>query len=322
MALPLGLLVNLGTPRAPTPEGVREFLREFLSDPAVVDWPRWLWLPVLERAVLRKRPQRLAALYASIWTEAGAPLAAGTQALARAVQHELAGRCEVRACYRYGEASLARELESARAQGRRAAVLALFPQRTSSSSGTIEALVSAQAAPTASAPCIARLAPDEPGYIAALAQTVRAALAAEARASEHLLVSFHGIPRRYDRRERGQYRADCGATFEALLAALDWPRARASLAYQSRFGPEAWLTPATAAEIPRLARAGVRGLCVATPGFLTDGLESLEEIGLRGRELFLAAGGLHFARAAAPAPGPPLSAALARALMAALEARS
>lgn len=322
MALPLALLVNLGTPRAPTPAAVREFLREFLSDPAVVDWPRWLWLPVLERAVLRKRPERVAELYAAIWTEAGAPLAAGTQALAQAVQHELDGRCEVRACYRYGEASLTRELESARHQGRRAAVLALFPQRTSSSSGTIEAHVRAQPAPAESAPCIARLAPDDPGYIAALASSVRAALAAQPRAAEHLLCSFHGIPRRYDRRERGQYSADCGATFDALLAALDWPRARASLAYQSRFGPEPWLTPATADELPRLARAGLRGLCVATPGFLTEGLESLEEIGLRGREQFLAAGGQEFARAAAPAPGPPLASALARALLTALDSAS
>jgi len=322
MALPLGLLVNLGTPRAPTAEAVREFLREFLSDPAVVDWPRWLWLPVLERAVLRKRPERVAELYAAIWTSEGAPLAAGTQALARAVQHELQGRCEVRACYRYGAASLVRELESARRQGRRAAVLPLFPQRTSSSSGTIEALVRAELAPAESAPCLARLAPDDPDYVTALARGVRAALDAEPRAGEHLLVSFHGIPRRYDRREGGQYRADCEATYAALLAALAWPRARASLAYQSRFGPERWLAPATADEIPRLARAGIRGLCVSTPGFLTEGLETLEEIGLRGREQFLAAGGQHYARAAAPAAGPPLSSALARALAAALDRTS
>jgi ferrochelatase len=268
------VLVNLGTTRAPEPAAVRAFLEEFLSDPMVVDYPRWLWRPILAR-ILRSRPERVAEQYRAIWTEEGSPLVSGTKRIAEALR--AASGAEVREAYRYGEPSLSRELET---PGR--LVIPLFPQRTSSTTGTIERLVGTRAR-------VAFIPPDDPGYIEAQADRFRGAVGYAP--TEHLLVSFHGIPSRYDRAEGGLYRRDCQATYRALLSRLDWPESRATLAFQSRFGPEPWIGPSTAKTLERLGRSGVRSVAVATPGFLTDGLETLEEMGIRGRETFSSAGG-------------------------------
>lgn len=320
MSRPLALLVNLGTPAEPTAAGVRAFLREFLSDPEVVDWPRWIWQPVLRGIVLRSRPARVAELYRSIWSPQGSPLAAQTAELARAVAEQLGEDCELRWCYRYGTPSIAAELERELPRRERVLVLPLFPQRTGSSSGTIVALATAAAARIGRAHALrmCALEPADADYVEALAARAREAIASAQ--AEHLLVSFHGIPARYDRREGGVYRADCERSFAALLARLGWPRERATLAFQSRFGPERWLEPAAAACFEQLPRAGVRRLAVSAPGFLTDGLETLEELGVRGRESFLHAGGASFALAAAPAQQPALARALASRLRAELGA--
>ena len=288
------LLVNLGTPAAPTAEAVRAFLAEFLSDPRVVDFPRWLWQPILRGIVLRTRPPKTAELYRAIWTPEGSPLAAATARLVDALQERAADGLRVRAAYRYGAERVDRVLQGALERAESVVITPLFPQRTASSSGTIEELVhrTAGRCDAIDRVRLAPLAPEAPGYIEALAASVRAA---EARLTsgppEHLLVSFHGIPERVDRREGGRYRADCTATHRALLAALGRDESRATLAFQSKFGPGAWLTPATDATLVALAEAGVRRVVVATPGFLTPGLETIEELGLRGRKSFLEAGG-------------------------------
>jgi ferrochelatase len=271
------VVVNLGTTRAPEPAAVRAFLEEFLSDPMVVDYPRWLWRPILNR-ILRSRPDKVAEQYRAIWTEEGSPLVSGTRRIADALR--AASGLEARAAYRYGEPSLGREIET---PGR--LVIPLFPQRTGSTTGTIERLVATKA-------CVAFIPPDDPGYVEAQADRFRGAVGGDS--PEHLLVSFHGIPSRYDRAEGGRYRRDCETTFRALLRRLDWPESRATLAFQSRFGPEPWIRPATATTLQELARSGVRSVAVATPGFLTEGLETLEEIGIRGRETFSSAGGDRF----------------------------
>jgi len=310
----VALLVNLGTPSAPTAAAVRAFLAEFLSDPLVVDWPAWLWQPLLQGVVLRRRPARIAEAYRQIWTAEGSPLAAQTRALARAVQLELGAGWDVRAAFRYGEPGLASELAALRAAGRAVSVLPLFPQRTRASGGSIEALVEAggpENGPENGPARVVRLAPDDAGYVAALAEPLRAA-----PRSAHLLASFHSIPRRIDRAEGGRYAADCRATFEALRAMLDWPRERAELCFQSRFGPEPWLGPTTASRLAALPRAGAREVIVTTPGFLTEGLETVEEIGLRGERTFRGAGGLHFTRVPCAAGGPLLARAIAAALRA------
>lgn len=296
------ILANLGTPAAATPQAVREFLEEFLSDPLVVDYPAWFWQPILRRFILPKRPDRVARLYQSIWREAGSPLDDDTRRLARAVATRLAPDANVVHAFRYGERRLERVVEERLAAGdREIIVVPLFPQRTSSSSGSIvvETDRLAKRHGLGDRLRIAEIAPASPGYIEAIAERVERAV--ESAPVDHLLVSFHGIPLRYDLKERGTYHRDCEATTEALLRRLGWPASNVSLAYQSHFGPEPWLSPATATRIQELARRGTRRLAVVTPGFVTEGLETLEEIAIQGREQFSEAGGEHYV--AVPAVG-------------------
>jgi len=288
------ILVNLGTPVAPTPDAVRAFLSEFLSDPAVVDLPRWIWRPILKNFVLRSRPRRVAEMYGSVWTELGSPLRVATDRMVRAVTARANGACTASSAYRYGEPSLHSEMRRlAREHDGPVVVLPLFPHRTDATTGTAFSRAR-EAAVTAGIGTRYRevlVAPADDGYIAALAARWRETLDASDAQPEHLVISFHGIPVRYDRRERRQYTRDCEETAAAFLVTIEWPTSRATIAFQSKFGPEPWLTPSTAAVIEDLARGGIRRLAVVTPGFLTHGLETLEEIGIRGREGFLAAGG-------------------------------
>jgi protoporphyrin/coproporphyrin ferrochelatase len=288
------ILVNLGTTRTPTPEGVRDFLREFLGDPMVVDWPGWVWRPILKGVVLPLRPRRVARLYASIWTEEGAPLRAGTERIAAQVRDLVDPETEVHVAFRYGEPGLARTVEEAAKEGP-VTVVSLFPHRTASTTGTIDDLVrrTVDAAGHMDPERIRVLhpEPDDPGFIEALAARWEEALETSGTEPEHVVLSYHGIPTRHDRREDGMYSEGCARTTRAFLARIGWPAARATTAFQSRFGPEPWLRPATDDTLEALARGGVRTLAVVTPGFITEGLETVEEIGEEGKELFLKAGG-------------------------------
>ena len=309
------LLVNLGTTAAPTPEAVRAFLDEFLSDPAVVDLPRWIWQPILRTMVLRKRPARVAAQYASIWTPEGSPLRAETERIVARVRALAQGRCTVSAAYRYGEPSIDGEIARLALEGaERVVVVPLFPQRTDATTGTAfrRAREAAARAGITSRVRESVIAADDDGYVRAMAARWREALAAGSAAPEHLVLSYHGIPVRYDRRERGVYVRDCEATTRAFLRAIDWPSGRATHAYQSKFGPERWLTPSTADVLAGLPRRGVRSVAVITPGFVTDGLETIEEIGIRGRETFTEAGGESLLRVAAVADHEAFAASLVR----------
>jgi ferrochelatase len=288
------LLVNLGTPEAPTPEAVRAFLREFLSDPAVVDLPRWIWRAILNCFVLRSRPHRVAEQYASIWTQAGSPLRAATERMVHAVRGRATGALTASWAFRYGEPSLDAEMRRiAKEHDGPVVVVLLFPQRTDATTGTAfrRAREAAATAGIMHRYREALVAPADDGYIAALAARWSETLDRCVAPPDHLVISFHGIPARYDRREHYQYTRDCEETAAAFLATTGWPVSNATLAYQSKFGPEPWLIPATAAVIKDLARRGARRVAVVTPGFLTHGLETLEEIGIRGRDDFLAAGG-------------------------------
>ena len=309
------ILVNLGTPAAPTPEAVRAFLGEFLADRRVVDWPRWLWLPILRGIVLRTRPARTAAMYGAIWRPEGSPLAVGTARLAAGLQELVGDEVDVSFAYRYGAPRLDTVIEEAASRADEIRVLPLFPQRTASSRGTVEELARATAAKLGLGERLELVAlePDEPGYVDSLAERVEATFRRfESAPPDHLLISFHGIPRRVDRKEGGLYSADCERTARALLDTLDWEPARATLAYQSRFGPERWLGPATADELARLPARGARRIAIATPGFLTPGLETIEELGLRGRRTFLAAGGKELRLVDPPGDHPLFLQALAR----------
>ncbi len=293
------VLVNLGTPREPTPAALREFLDEFLSDPAVVDWPRWIWQPILRGIVLRKRPAVVAELYESIWSAGGSPLRSATEAIVAGVRKRAEGRFDVSSAYRYGEPSLDTVMRRLAGAGSAPVVVVpLFPQRTEATTGTaFRRAREAAGRAGITARLVERLMqPDDPGYVRAMAAQWRRTLEQAGREVEHLVVSFHGIPVRYDRREGGTYVRDCETTTRAFLEAINWPRERATLAYQSKFGPEPWLKPATADLLELLPRQGVRCAAVMTPGFLTEGLETIEEIGIRGRASFLQAGGERFIR--------------------------
>ena len=295
--LPHLLLVNLGTPQEATPESVRRFLDEFLSDPAVVDIPRWLWRPILKYFVLRSRPARVAKAYRSIWAPEGSPLRVATERMVAAVQAHAGDALTVSAAYRYGEPSLDSEMQRlSRAHEGPVFVVPLFPHRTDATTGTTFQRAREAAARANLSPRLYErlIPPADQGYIDALASRWREATDVADEPPEHLVVSFHGIPVRYNRREQLQYTRDCEETTRALLGAIDWPEDQATLAYQSRFGPEPWLTPATASVINDLPQRGIRRVGVITPGFLTEGLETLEEIGIRAREEFEANGGLAF----------------------------
>jgi ferrochelatase len=309
------LLVNLGTTPAPEAEAVRRFLSEFLSDPMVVDYPQRFWQPVL-RLILRSRAPKIAKNYQAIWTESGSPLTVGTRRIADGLAARGAGQFEVRCAYRYGTPSLQSELEAAARDAVACLeIIPLFPQWTTSTMGTIEALIDELATELdlASAVKLTAIEPDDSGYISALVEGWRREIAL-AGPPEHLVVSFHGIPRRVDRREGGVYRRDCRRTYQALLAGIEWPEEKSTMSYQSRFGPEPWLKPATATVLKELPRAGIRRVAVATPGFLTEGLETVEEIGMRGKATFLRAGGEQLMRLACVESNPSFIDSLARAV--------
>ena len=307
--------MNLGTPREPSTEAVRTFLAEFLADPAVVDLPAWLWKPILHRIILKSRPRRVAELYRAIWTAEGSPLEVDTRRIASGLESLFDAHTQVRWAYRYGEPSLPSCLEEILdLESTEIVVLPLYAQRTSSTTGTVvdQATALARQLGIEGRTRVAFLEPDDRGYVEANAARLRAALQGESWEPEHVLLSFHGIPARYDRREGEQYSRDCARTANAIIDQLEWEPERATLCYQSKFGPERWLTPSTASLLGSLPARGVRRIAVMTPGFFTEGLETIEEIGIRGQEVFFAAGGSHFLRVPASSDHPALLGSLAR----------
>ncbi len=313
MALPHLLLVNLGTPDAPTPESVRRFLGEFLSDPDVIDFPQWFWQPILRGIILRTRPNKVAEAYESIWTPEGSPLRVSTERIVASLRAESAGRFTVSAAYRYGEPSIDSEKARLHAEGvTRVVVVPLFPQRTSATTGTAFRRAFEVAGRIGGSAMVERVIPaTDPGYIHAQADRFFDAIAGQPE-PDHVVISYHGIPQRYDRNERRSYSSDCCHTTTALLEAIRWPVNRSTLTFQSKFGPEKWLTPATDAVLESLPKQGVKRVAVITPGFVTDGLETIEEIGDRGRESFMEAGGEHFIRVPAVDDHPAFLESLAR----------
>jgi ferrochelatase len=280
------LLVNLGTPDAATPRAVRRYLRQFLSDRRVVQLPRWLWWPLLWLLILPLRGARVARKYAAIWLPGGSPLAVHTRELAAAVQQRLPA-LRVMHAMRYGEPSLEGAFVALRQQRvGRVLVLPLYPQYSTTTTASVADIVErARSMPT-------RLLPEyheDPAWVAAVADSIRAHWSANGRGG-HLLFSFHGLPQRVV--DAGDpYARQCEASARAVAAALRLADDAWSLAYQSRFGRERWLQPATADILDALAARGVRKLDVACPGFAVDCLETLEEIAMLLAERYAAHGG-------------------------------
>ena len=288
---PVLLLVNLGTPAAPTAGAVRRYLAQFLRDRRVVEIPRWLWWPLLYLFILPLRAPKLAKKYAAIWTPGGSPLLAHSRALAEAVQAQLP-EAEVRLAMRYGEPSLPAQLrEAVRKGARQLAVLPLYPQYSASTTATVHDAVNAELAGWRRRPALSLLSDYhlDNDWLDALADSVRAHWQAKGRGAK-LLMSFHGLPKA--QHEAGDpYAQHCQASARALAQRLELGSHEWTLSFQSRFGRAEWLQPYTDVVLSVLAREGLRRVDVLCPGFAVDCLETLEEIAVDNAARFRAAGG-------------------------------
>ena len=293
------LLVNLGTPDAPSPAAVRRYLAEFLSDRRVVELPPLVWWPILHGIILRTRPRKSAHAYAQVWGPDGSPLAAITKAQAAALQAQIGPGVRVEWAMRYGNPALGPQLAAMKAAGcERILIAPMYPQYSGATTATVADAASAALAKMRWQPALRTLPPyyDDPLHIAALAADLARQLAALAFAPEVLLLSFHGMPAR-TLALGDPYHCHCRKTARLLSAALaaSHPALRIETSFQSRFGSAKWLEPATDLVLGELARGGVRKLAIAAPGFSADCLETREELAIRGREQFEAAGGAEFA---------------------------
>ena len=281
------LLVNLGTPEAPTAPAVRRYLAEFLLDRRVVQLSRWIWYPLLHLLILPLRGPKAAAKYAKIWLPQGSPLAVHTQRLAEAMQSRWPG-WRVVAAMRYGEPSLKKTLAALDRQGAgRVIVLPLYPQYSTTTTASVEDVVAAEGQGLA-----ARVIDDystDPQWVAAVAGSIRA-WREQHGGGEHLLFSFHGLPQRIA--DGGDpYPQRCEASVRAITAALGLAPADWTLTFQSRFGKERWLEPSTDKTLAALAARGLRRVDVVCPGFAVDCLETLEEVAIQFARGFAEQGG-------------------------------
>jgi ferrochelatase len=290
------LLVNLGTPNAPTKQALRPYLRQFLGDPRVIEWPAWLWKPVLHGIVLNVRPKKSAALYASIWTDEGSPLFVYSRRIADQLRTTLEAtwgdHIRVALAMRYGRPSIPDQLEALRRDNvQRLLIVPLFPQYSATTTATIYDVVFDELKRWRWMPELRTVTGyhDHPLYIQALAESIRAHWQ-ERGSAEKLLWSFHGIPQSYY--DKGDpYACFCQKTARLVSEQLGLARDQYEVCFQSRFGPEEWLRPYTDKTLEGWAHAGIRSVDTICPGFAVDCLETLEEMAEQNRELFLEAGG-------------------------------
>lgn len=288
------LIVNLGSPDAPTKEAVKRYLREFLSDPRVVEINPILWQPVLRGIILNSRPAKSAAAYREVWTDQGAPLIVITKRQTAAMQARLGEDVIVDFAMRYGRPSIAERLSALQDQGcDRILIAPLYPQYSGATTATVNDMVFATLGKLRWQPAIRTLPPyyDDPAHIAALKTEIEAGLAALPFTPDAVMASFHSMPERTLMRG-DPYHCQCQKTARLLGKALGRDLI---ISFQSRLGRAKWLGPATDATLEALPGKGIRKLVVTAPGFSADNLETLEEVAIRGRESFLAAGGTDFA---------------------------
>jgi ferrochelatase len=287
------LLINLGTPDAPEVRAVRRYLAEFLSDPRVIEIPAIAWKPILHGLILRTRPRRSAEAYNQIWTNEGSPLRVIAHRQAEALRARLPG-ISVHYAMRYGHPGIASALEHIMDEGcTRILAAPLYPQYCAATTATANDAVFAALAKMRVQPALRTLPPyhDDPLYIEALRAHLSRQLAALDFEPERLLLSFHGMPKRT--LELGDpYHCHCQKTARLVGEALG---REVDVAFQSKFGRAQWLEPATDATLAAYSKQGVKRIAIAAPGFSADCIETLEELGIRGRDTFIRAGGAQFA---------------------------
>ncbi|MFZ9345594.1 MAG: ferrochelatase [Burkholderiaceae bacterium] len=289
------LLINLGTPDAPTAEALRRYLKEFLSDPRVVEIPTFVWWPILNFIILNVRPKKSAVKYESVWMDEGSPLRVHTERQVARVQAELRQRgmdVDVAYAMRYGQPSIPSVLQSMRMNGlRRLLVLPMYPQYSSSTTATAFDVLLGEVMAMRNQPDLRliRSFHDYGPYIAALADQVRRHWDAHGR-GDLLLFSFHGVPK-FSLLKGDPYHCECHKTARLIAEKLGLSSGQWKLSFQSRFGKAEWLKPYTSEVLEALPAQGVKTLDVMCPGFPADCLETLEEIAMEGKEEFLHAGG-------------------------------
>ena len=292
------LLCNLGTPDAPTAEALRRYLAEFLGDARVVEIPRLIWMAILHGIILRVRPAKSAAKYATIWTEEGSPLKVWTQRQAQALQdrfRQAGTSVTVRYAMRYGTPSIAGVMDELKAEGiTRVLVLPAYPQYSGTTTASVMDAIYRWGLSTRRLPELRFINHyhDDPGYIRALAESVKSSWAKNGR-GEKLVMSFHGVPER-TLHLGDPYHCECYKTARLVAQELGLQKQDYLVTFQSRFGKAKWLEPYTEPSLEALAREGVANVDVICPGFTSDCLETLEEIAQEAQEAFLHAGGKRF----------------------------
>lgn len=293
------LLVNLGTPDAPTAQALRPYLKQFLSNPRVIEISRWAWWPILNGIILNTRPKKSAEKYAQVWMPEGSPLKVHTERQTRLLRNVLAGQIQSAPVVEYamsiGNPSIAEVLGRMKQDGcERILVLPLYPQYASSSTASAFDEVFAQLGKMRNTPAIRTVKHyhDHPGYIAALAQNVQDYWM-KAGKPDKLVISFHGVPR-FTLDKGDPYHCECQKTGRLLAEALELKTDEYQICFQSRFGRTEWLRPYTAVTLEQLGKQDIRRVDVVCPGFVSDCLETLEEIAMEGKAIFIQAGGHEF----------------------------
>lgn len=292
------LLVNLGTPVSPDAKGLRPYLKQFLSDRRVIEASPLIWQPILRGIILNTRPRKSAKAYAKIWRQESneSPLRYFTRVQGEKLQTLLGEEVIVDWAMRYGQPSIESRLEALKAQGcERISVIALYPQYSATTSASVYDEVFRCLLKMRWQPALRTAAPwhDSPAYIDALAASVTAHLGTLDWTPDVIVASFHGLPQQYF--DKGDpYHCHCAKTARLLREKLGMDETQLKLTFQSRFGPTQWLQPYTDKTIVEMAQNGTQKVAVITPGFISDCVETLEEIGIELQKDFREAGGTHF----------------------------
>lgn len=289
------LLVNLGTPDAPSPKAVKQYLAEFLLDKRVIDLNRFTWVPLLKGIILPRRVPKVAKLYQEIWQEDGSPLLVYSRQQQQALDKSLSADIMVELAMTYGQPSMEDAIERLLQAGiKKLIVLPMYPQYSCSTTAAVWDALSRVLAKTRNIPEVmfVRDYADHPRYINALADSVINSFAKNGR-PDLLLISYHGIPERYAA-EGDDYPLRCQKTTEALVEKLSLKEGEYMMCYQSRFGKEEWLKPYTDETLTQLPNQGIKNIQVICPGFAADCLETLEEIAVANKQLFLDNGGENY----------------------------